>query len=69
MNQTMNQLINQLMMKIIVSCSLKARTSKLAVGDNRPKDSLWGRSLFVTVNLTTSDLRGVDRVWEQTKGG
>lgn len=31
--------------------STEAHRSKLAVGDNRLKDSLWGHSLFVTVNL------------------
>lgn len=42
--------------RIIPKVNIRTHTCRLTSGDNRLKDSLWGRSLLVTVNLTTPDL-------------
>lgn len=65
--------IKKVSFSCFLSCDLEAverivhrGTYESAVGD---KDSLWGRRLSATVNPATSDLRGVDRASEQTRGG
>lgn len=53
----------------IILSRTHAHKSKLGEWDNRLKGSQWTRILPGIVNATTSDLRGVERVSEQTKGG